>query len=116
MRIGLDGNAEAASKQGTTVSPKLQNAAREFEALMMKELLKPMTAQSSLAGDAGESGGSTGALGEFASEALAQAISRHGGFGIADRILGELSHSGHSSEIGKTSEHAQRNSSMRLSQ
>jgi Rod binding domain-containing protein len=36
--------------------------------------------------------GSGGALGEFASEALGQALSERGGFGIADRIVKELSH------------------------
>ena len=114
MQVGLSGNAETAGERGTAVSPKLQNAAREFEALMMKELLKPMTAQTALADEAEKSDGSTGARGEFASESLAQAISRQGGFGIADRIIGELSRSGHSSETGKTSEHAQRNSSLSL--
>ena len=105
MRVELSGNTETAGKQVPTVSPKLQNAAREFEALMMKELLKPISAQSTLAGEADENDGSTGALGEFASESLAQAISRQGGFGIADRIIGELSRSGHSFETGKISEH-----------
>ena len=45
--------------------------------------------------------GSGGALGEFASEALGQALSQRGGFGIADRIVKELSHSGNRNESGK---------------
>lgn len=84
-------------KAGTAPSPRLVRAAHEFEGQMMKELLKPMTSGDSLTGaeDDTDSGmGSGGALGEFASEALGQALSLRGGFGIADRIVGALSHSG----------------------
>jgi Rod binding domain-containing protein len=84
--------------------------------LMMKELLKPMTSQSVAADTADNSEGSTGALGEFASEALAQAISGHGGFGIANRLLGELSGPAHSSGTGKTAEIRSKNSSLRFGQ
>jgi Rod binding domain-containing protein len=73
--------------------PKLVHAAHEFEAQMMKELMKPMTRSSDMGGAEGddEDAGSSGALGEFASEAMAQALSERGGFGVADRILRELS-------------------------
>jgi Rod binding domain-containing protein len=80
-----------------TSQPRLVHAAHEFEAQMMKELLKPMTGVSSLSDedqDAGESFGAGGALGEFASEALGRALSEQGGFGIARKILQDLSHSG----------------------
>jgi Rod binding domain-containing protein len=63
---------------------------------MMKELLKPMTGGNSPAGEDGdedEGTGSGGVLGQFASEALGQALSERGGFGIADRIVRELSKS-----------------------
>ena len=64
---------------------------------MMKEIMKPMTsASNSLAGDEDDSdssSGSGGALGQFASEALARALSDHGGLGIANQIVCELSHS-----------------------
>ncbi len=72
--------------------PRLVHAAHEFEAQMMAELLKPLTRSGALAGD--EDSGSTGALGEFAGETLGQALSEQGGFGIADRILGQLSQIG----------------------
>lgn len=74
--------------------PRLMRAAQEFEGQMMKELLKPLNQADALTGadDSGE--GSSGALGEFANEALGQALSRHGGFGIANSIVRQLSHSG----------------------
>lgn len=70
---------------GSTTSanqPRLERSAREFEASLMAELLKPLQDES----DEGEMG-SSGALAGFASESLAKAISERGGFGIADRIL-----------------------------
>jgi Rod binding domain-containing protein len=75
-------------------SPRLTRAAHEFEGQMMEELLKPLTSDELLPGASGDSdsgGGSGGALGQFASEALGQALSAHGGFGIADRILKTVS-------------------------
>lgn len=82
-RVGMVGPAENAP------SPKLVQTAQEFEGQMMKELLKPMT-NGGLLGDEDSDAGSTGALGEFASEALGQALSRHGGLGIANRIVRDL--------------------------
>ena len=90
LGIGVTNPAET-----TTPPPKLVRAAHEFEGQMMKELLKPMTADDSLTGeDANSDAGSSGALGEFASEALGKALSERGGFGIANQIVKELSHSG----------------------
>ena len=84
---------------GTTnqPQPRLVRAAHEFEAQMMQELMKPLTRGSSLTGeddDSSNSSGSAGALGEFATEALGRALSEQGGFGIANSVLKDLSHSG----------------------
>ena len=79
--------------------PRLVRAAHEFEAQLMKELLRPMTESGSLTGDDdGDGRGGAGTLSEFASESLAGALSASGGFGIANRIFGEVSHSGNSSK------------------
>jgi Rod binding domain-containing protein len=68
--------------------PRLVQAAHEFEAQMMKELLKPMTGSSTLDED---NPGSGGTMTDFASEVLGQCLSRSGGFGIATTILQGLS-------------------------
>ncbi len=97
MQVGAIGEAGILGGAGQAPSPRLVRAAHEFEGQMMKELLKPMTSDELLPGasdDAGSDGGSGGALGEFASEALGQALSERGGFGIADRILKTLSPAG----------------------
>jgi Rod binding domain-containing protein len=71
--------------------PRLVKAAHEFEAQLMKELLKPMTADDVLFSDGGDPGPG-GILGEFGAEALGRALSEHGGLGIASSILRSLSH------------------------
>jgi Rod binding domain-containing protein len=75
--------------------PRLVKAAHEFEAALMKELMAPLAP----GGDAMEGGaesGSNSALSSFASEALGKALSERGGFGIATRIIHQLTgnHSG----------------------
>jgi hypothetical protein len=68
-------------------------AAHEFEAQMMKELMKPMTSGSSLDGRRTMTRlGLGGALGEFASEALGRA-ERAGRIWDCNSIVKELSHS-----------------------
>jgi Rod binding domain-containing protein len=69
---------------------RLVQAAHEFEAQMMKELLKPMTSGSGLNGNE-EDPESGGPMADFATEALGQALSRQGGLGIADTIIRSLS-------------------------
>jgi len=101
----LAATATADSARDTaTLQPRLVKASYEFEAQMMKELLKPMTGNSALTGEDNETdsdSGSNGALGEFASEALGKALSEQGGFGIASSILHDLSHSGNTNGSGK---------------
>lgn len=84
--------------------PKLVRAAQEFEAQMMKELIRPMTRHE----DENDDEGSAGALTDFGGEMLGQCLSRAGGFGIADRILSSLSRTetrcSSTSPIGKTPE------------
>lgn len=87
---------------------------------MMKELLKPMTNGDALTGDdegadkvLDSGAGSGGTLGEFASESLGKALSERGGFGIADRIVSQLSHSGNQSKSGSVIRDLHGNTVMR---
>jgi Rod binding domain-containing protein len=99
MQILAANPAGGTGNDGTSPQPRLVQAAREFEAQMMKELLKPMTAKSILAGADSEPG-SGDALGEFGAEALGRALSDHGGFGIANRIVRDLSQSSNRNVTG----------------
>ena len=91
-------------QQGTmhaTPSPQLAKAANAFEANFLGELLKPLREDplfgngSGLGGDSlgsgGAEGGDMGTVSSLASEALAQAIAKRGGFGIARMVLAQLS-------------------------
>ncbi len=102
---------------GDAPQPRLVRAAHEFEGQMMKELLKPMTGGDALTGaedgDSDSGAGSEGALGEFASEALGQALSQRGGFGIADKIVKILSQSGHQQGGAKVTGNRHGNTVMR---
>lgn len=90
--------------------PKLIRAAHEFEAQMMKELMKPMTASDPLTGDDENfDSGSGGAMGEYATEALGRALSEHGGLGIANTIVQKLSNSGHAHATTKVTTRAHGN-------
>jgi Rod binding domain-containing protein len=115
--IHLDAAKGAAAGPASSMpSPKLVSAAHEFEAQMMKELLEPMTGKDALTGEDADSGGdagATGALGEFASQALGQALSRAGGFGMANRIIQDLSHIGNKSGTGKVSGDLHSNSAIK---
>jgi len=91
------GTAAGTTAGSATPQPRLVKAAHEFEAQMMKELMKPLSDGGSLTGadaDGDDAEGSGGALGEFAQEALGRALSEHGGFGIATSIVKQLSHAG----------------------
>jgi Rod binding domain-containing protein len=96
LALSRPGSAKAES--AVAPDPKLVRAAHEFEAQMMQELLRPMTSGDGLTGgddgsgmELGSGSGSGGALADFATEALGQALSERGGFGIADSIVRELS-------------------------
>jgi Rod binding domain-containing protein len=118
---GMLSEVNSIGNQGNAVpSSKLVHAAHEFEAQMMKELLKPMTNSDPLTGDdEGADGvldsgaGSGGTLGEFASESLGKALSEHGGFGIANRIVSQLSHSGNHGKTGTVTKELHGNTVMR---
>jgi len=120
LETGLAQRAAERSQGTAASSPKLVHAAHEFEAQMMKELLKPMTEGDALTGDDEGSNdvldsgaGSGGTLGEFATESLGKAMSERGGFGIANRIVSQLSHSGNHGKTGTVTMDLHGNTVMR---
>ncbi|MGA2216917.1 MAG: hypothetical protein ABSG51_02470 [Terracidiphilus sp.] len=97
--------------------PRLVRAAHEFEAQMMKELMKPLTNGSSLTGEEdGSDSGCGGALGEFATESLGRALSDQGGFGIAASIVKDLSRSGNQSAAGNVTGNLHGNPGIKASE
>ena len=111
-------HSESRVSTGTTANvsqPRMVRAAHEFEAQMMKELLKPMAQSSGLIGDDSDAG-SAGALGDFATESLAQAMSQQGGMGIASRLIQSLSHFGTAGDVVQVTGNQHEDTGLRLRQ
>jgi flagellar protein FlgJ len=109
VQTGLlqSGNAAAVSRQA-----KLADAAQKFEGMMLQELLKPM--QEGKGGSFGGFGGgfnsgdddadrdgSLDTMSSFGTEAVANAIAKHGGLGIAKEVLRQIG--SHDERAGKKS-------------
>ena len=90
---GLDGIGAKSPEAYNVPCMRLVKAAHEFEAQLMKELMKPLTTGEGFYGD-GNDTGSGGILQDFAGEALGRALSEQGGLGIAESILRSLSRLG----------------------
>jgi len=97
LGVQLASGAIPQSKPSSVPEPRLVHAAHEFEAAMMKELMAPLLSANNEDGE--EEEGSSSALTSYAGEAMAKAISEHGGLGIANLIIRRLSaHGNHSKE------------------
>lgn len=79
-----------AEQTGKAASPQLRQAANQFEASFLQELLKPMTEDSLFGSSSGAASGSMGTVRSLAAQALADGIAKNGGLGIAKRVLAEL--------------------------
>ena len=70
---------------------KLVDAAQQFEATMLQELLKPMQrGQDSWGGEEQSDDSGSDTISSFGTEAIAKAISKGGGFGIATQIVAKV--------------------------
>ncbi|HLH33856.1 MAG TPA: hypothetical protein VKX41_04230 [Alloacidobacterium sp.] len=82
-------------------NPRLVSAAHEFEASLMKEFLKPLQQDSLFTEekkDGDDASGSAETLMSYGAEAMAKAVSEHGGFGIARQILEHFAKTGNSAQ------------------
>ncbi len=89
---GVALNSTETNPQTVAVNPRLQNAAHQFEATMLSELLKPLQERSEFSDKDEDDGdtGSGGSMREYGTEAMARSLSEHGGIGIAKLVLGKL--------------------------
>jgi Rod binding domain-containing protein len=101
MKILPNTTTQAAAAMETAKQAKLVQAAQQFEAMLLQEMLKPMrSGQDSWggdgggmdsSGDSGSSDGSMDTISSFGTEAVAAAISKGGGFGIARQVIRQVS-------------------------
>ena len=91
MRIDTNISDGAATGLDRQRLGKLTDSAQQFEATMLQELLKPMQhGQSSWGGDEESDNSSKDTISSFGTEAVAKAISKGGGFGIAKQIVSKV--------------------------
>jgi flagellar protein FlgJ len=71
---------------------KLVDAAQQFEAMMLQEMLKPMRGGKDSWGgdDKSDSDSASDTISSFGTEAFAKAISKGGGFGIARQVISQV--------------------------
>ena len=98
MTISPIASSQQLTPHDTQRQAKLADAAHQFEGMFLQELLKPMQSKSSLTGNSDDKSGddsddSADTLQTYATEAVARAISAHGGFGIARQVIQQLNQS-----------------------
>jgi peptidoglycan hydrolase FlgJ len=83
----MDNTLTAASAQPPS---KLKNAAEEFEAMLLQEMLKPLRSkEDNWSGDE-KSDSASDTISGFGCEAVAKAISARGGLGIAKQVIRQV--------------------------
>jgi len=101
MKILPNTTAQSDAAMEAAKQSKLVQAAQQFEAMLLQEMLKPMrSGQDSWGGDGGgsldssgssdSSDGSMDTISSFGTEAVAAAISKSGGFGIAKQVIRQV--------------------------
>jgi Rod binding domain-containing protein len=90
MNITSDSIAQSFTATGVQTHSKLADAAQQFEAMLLQEMLKPMRSEDG--GWTGEDNkdGASNTITSFGTEAVARAISKSGGLGIAKQVIRQV--------------------------
>lgn len=92
MRIELDVSDKTASRSDVQQHARLVDAAQRFEGMLLQELLKPVqSGKDDWGTEDPDTDHSADTLSGFGTEAVANAISKNGGLGIARRIIQQVS-------------------------
>ena len=106
--IALSGLGQVSATMGTATPAeareknKLTDAAQQFEAVFLEQLLKPLQDEARDNGEEKSPGSDT--MSSYGTESVARAISKGGGLGIAKQIVAkvELERHQHQNETVKT--------------
>jgi Rod binding domain-containing protein len=79
-----------ATPQNPVQHKKLVDAAQQFEAMFLNEMLRNSMSSGGEDGDSADSAGQNGTIQGMGSEAVAKAIASCGGLGIARHIVAEV--------------------------
>ncbi len=94
MRITTESSPSFESPAAAQQHAKLVDAAQQFEAMLLQEMLKPMQSkEGNWSGEDGDkSGGDGDTLSSYGTEVVARAIARGGGLGIAKQVVQKIWH------------------------
>ena len=81
---------DVSTPAATLRTAKLTDGAHQFEAMMLQQMLKPLKFGDAPGDGEDEEGGASGTLQSYGTEALAKAIASQGGFGIARKIIQQV--------------------------
>jgi flagellar protein FlgJ len=91
MNIILDTSITGTVPADKAKDAKLADAAQQFESMMLQEMLKPMRSGQGSWGDEEKSDDSASdTISSFGTEAMAKAISKGGGLGIARQVMQKI--------------------------
>ena len=92
MTITLNTMLPSPAATDAAKNSKLVDAAHQFESMLLQEMLKPMRlGQDSWGGDSSDATDSSmDTISSFGTEAVATAISRAGGLGIAKQVIRQV--------------------------
>ena len=90
MRIDGDLTSQTAVGMDKQQKAKLVDAAQQFEAMLMQEMLKPMRKDQGSWDSEKDSDSASDTISSFGTEAVAKAISKSGGLGIAKQVVRQV--------------------------
>jgi flagellar protein FlgJ len=106
MKIDADVSNQPVSDASRQKQAKLVDAAQQFEATMLQELLKPMQhGQSSWGDEEKNDDSASNTMSSLGTESIAKAISKGGGFGIARSLVKQVTQEDQRQSEMRTSEY-----------
>ena len=100
MRIDADVSSQTTTGMSKQQNAKLVDAAQQFEAMLMQEMLKPMRKGEDSWGEDKDNDSASDTISSFGTEAVAKAISKGGGLGIAKQVIRQVTQE-HENRSGK---------------
>ena len=91
MKITFDSSSPCFNDKEAQTRSKLTDAAQQFEAMLLQEMLKPLRLQAGSWSDGEETEGASDTISSFGTEAVAKAVSREGGLGVARQVIRQVS-------------------------
>lgn len=91
MRVELQSAAQIDTSTSKRSHAKLMEAAQQFEGMLLQEMLKPMrSSEDSWLGEQKDLDAAAGTMSSFGTEAVATAIAKRGGLGIALKVVQQV--------------------------